>query len=68
MARTKTRASGEGRKMFLTSPYIDQAFTLRTPVVSVIGIFRQLTGTFRRLGSTLRVIVQRWAKVRAAKK
>ena len=27
----KTRASGGGRKMFLTSPFIDQAITLRTP-------------------------------------
>jgi len=26
MSRTKTRASGGGRKIFLTSPYIDQAF------------------------------------------
>src|ERR1035437_1273095 len=29
ISRTKTRASGGGRKMFLTSPYIDQAFTVR---------------------------------------
>src|ERR1035437_2547588 len=26
----QTRASGGGRKMFLTSPYIDQAITLKT--------------------------------------
>ena len=42
MWRKSICASGGGREMFLTSPYIDQAFTLRTPVVSVIGILRQL--------------------------
>src|SRR5882757_8523638 len=36
----KTRASGGGRKMFLTSPYIDQAITLRT-IVDVLAIYHQ---------------------------
>jgi hypothetical protein len=34
----KNRASGEGRRMFLTSPYIDQAFTLKTSLLSVEGV------------------------------
>src|SRR5229473_6731699 len=32
MPRTITRASGGGRRMFLTSPLIEQAITLTTPV------------------------------------
>ena len=42
MPRTITRASGGGRRMFLTSPLIEQAFTLRTPVESVNAISQQL--------------------------
>jgi len=34
MART-LRAPGGGRKMFLTSPYIDQAITLKIPRLSL---------------------------------
>src|SRR5437867_11136669 len=36
-------ASGGGRRMFLTSPLIEQAFTLTTPVNSAAGIHRTAT-------------------------
>lgn len=39
----QTRASGGGRKMFLTSPYIEQAITLKPrstpPAIDVGGFF-----------------------------
>ena len=46
MSQIKTAAPGGGRKMFLTSPFIDQAISLKTPVqsiLSVIGILRHPT-------------------------
>ena len=39
----QTRASGGGRKMFLTSPYIDQAITLKTPAAGVNECNRDLS-------------------------
>ena len=42
MSQIKTAAPGGGRKMFLTSPFIDQAFALRTQIGSDMTIFRQL--------------------------
>src|SRR6266566_4887972 len=37
----QNRASGGGRKMFLTSPYIDQALALTTRSMSAMAILRQ---------------------------
>src|ERR1700693_2366310 len=34
-----SRASGGGRKMFLTSPLIDQAITLKTPTSAALRTF-----------------------------
>src|SRR2546422_10154611 len=42
MSQIKTAAPGGGRKMFLTSPFIDQAISLRTRIVSAMGILKQL--------------------------
>src|SRR6266516_4357109 len=37
MSQIKTAAPGGGRKMFLTSPFIDQAISLRTRSMSASG-------------------------------
>src|SRR2546426_1229916 len=42
MSQIKTAAPGGGRKMFLTSPFIDQAISLTTRSTSVKAIFQQL--------------------------
>ena len=39
MPRTHNRASGGGRRMFLTSPLIEQAFTLRTIWLLTLAMF-----------------------------
>jgi hypothetical protein len=39
----KIRASGVGRKMFLTTPFIDQAIALIEVVLSAMAIFQQLS-------------------------
>ena len=39
----------KGEKCSLTSPFIEQAFALRTQIVSDMGIFRQLSDFKRRL-------------------
>src|SRR6266480_6240360 len=44
MSRNKTCASGGGRKMFLTSPFIDQAFALKTPVTNPDAVEYVLNG------------------------
>src|SRR2546422_6412410 len=41
MSQIKTAAPGGGRKMFLTSPFIDQAIALRTRSMSAMAIYRQ---------------------------
>jgi hypothetical protein len=48
MSRKFPRLPVEGEVFSLTSPFIDQAFTLKTPSqgsMSVIGIYRQPVGT-----------------------
>src|SRR5207249_1703113 len=57
MSQIKTAAPGGGRKMFLTSPFIDQAFALRTGS-SVIWRFFANHQNFRN--SAIRMLHMRW--------
>ena len=61
MSQIKTAAPGGGRKMFLTSPFIDQAISLRT-VVSVTAILRQLAGDLHLPLEAMVVVSWSWLR------
>src|SRR5712692_1539360 len=49
-AANHNRASGGGSRMFLTSPLIEQAITLTTPINEYMTISRQLLVTHAKWG------------------